>query len=104
MQVHFLEMLRNLLALSAGGVIGIVFGRIQNAALKRNQKLQNTGALNNGWAVMPGSMRRVAYLLVLLVLIQILCPLLFVNGSEWWVSAGVVFGYGGALLYRLKRA
>jgi hypothetical protein len=48
---------------------------------------------------MPGSMRRTAYLLVALALVQLVCPLLFTNGCQWWVSGGVVLGYG-ALLYR----
>lgn len=96
------EAIRSILALVAGGVIGAGFGAIQNLALRRHEKLQQTGGLGHGMTAMTGSMRRVAYLLVLLVLIQIVCPLLFVNGSQWWVSAGVVLGYGGLLFSRLR--
>jgi len=52
--------------------------------------------------VMPGSMRRVATLLVALLLIQLVCPLLFNNGCQWWVSAGLVAGYA-LMLYRNLR-
>jgi hypothetical protein len=44
-------------------------------------------------------MGRVAYLLVALLAVQILCPLLFSDGVQWWVSSGVLAGYG-TMLYR----
>jgi membrane protein implicated in regulation of membrane protease activity len=53
--------------------------------------------------VMPGSGRRVAYLLVALVLVQIVCPLLFTNGVQWWVSGGLVAGYGVVLYWQLRQ-
>jgi hypothetical protein len=101
MQIQAMEIFRSLLALVAGILIGLGFGLLQNLGLRRNQKLQQSGALKNEWGVVPGSMRRVAYLLVALVLVQLLCPLLFVNGSQWWVSGGVVLGYGAFLSRRL---
>jgi hypothetical protein len=52
---------------------------------------------------MPGSMRRVAYLLVALAGVQVICPLLFTNGTQWWVSGGVVAGYGLVLAQELRR-
>jgi hypothetical protein len=97
-----IEFFRPTAALIAGGVIGFTFGTIQKLALQRNEKRQQSGKLKNGWAVMPGSMTRVGYLLIALVLVQLVCPLLFVNGSQWWVSAGVVFGYGGLLFRQLR--
>jgi hypothetical protein len=102
MNIQITEILRCVAALVAGGLIGYAFGTIQQMALRRNEKRQNSGQLNNGWAVMPGSGRRVAYLVIALVLVQIICPLFFVNGSQWWVSGGVVIGYG-AILYRQLR-
>jgi len=102
MNIQITEVLRCVAALVAGGLIGYAFGTIQQMALRRNEKRQQSGGLNNGWSVMPGSGRRVAYLLVALVLVQIICPLFFVNGSQWWVSGGVVLGYG-AILYRQLR-
>jgi hypothetical protein len=102
MHLQLTEIFRCLAALAAGGLIGYVFGTIQQIALRRNEKRQETGQLNSGWAVMPGSGRRVAYLLIALVLVQLICPLFFVNGSQWWVSGGVVLGYG-TILYRQLR-
>jgi hypothetical protein len=92
-----------LVAVAVGGAIGYFFGLIQTSALRRNEQRQNSGDLTNGWAVMPGSMTRVAYLLIVLVAIQIICPLLFKDGSQWWVSGGVVMGYGYVLFRRLMR-
>jgi membrane protein YqaA with SNARE-associated domain len=103
MNIQITEVLRCVAALVVGGLIGYAFGTIQQIALRRNEKRQQSGQLNNGWAVMPGSGRRVAYLLVALVLVQIICPLFFVNGSQWWVSGGVVLGYGGILLRQLRQ-
>src|SRR5690349_5215439 len=95
---HALETMRFVAALLAGGAIGLAFGAIQNFALRRNEKLQQSGNFGTG---MSGSMRRVAYLLVALILIQIVCPLLF-DGTQWWVSGGVIVGYGAMLFRRLK--
>jgi hypothetical protein len=89
------------MAIAAGGAIGYCFGIIQNLALRRNERRQQSGQLNTGWAVMPGSMTKVAYLLIVLVAIQILCPLLFKDGTQWWVSGGIVLGYGYVLLRRM---
>ena len=92
-----------LVAVAVGGAIGYFFGLIQTSALRRNEQRQNSGDLTNGWAVMPGSMTRAAYLLIVLVAIQIICPLLFKDGSQWWVSGGVVMGYGYVLFRRLMQ-
>ena len=97
-----MNILGSLGGLMAGAVIGVAFGTIQNLALRRNQKLQQTGKLENGWAVMPGSMKRVAYLMIALILVQIVCPLFFMDGSQWWVSGGVILGYGAMLLRQLR--
>jgi hypothetical protein len=66
--MHLLDILRSAAALVAGGLIGLSFGWLQDLALRRHQKREQSGNFNNGWAVMPGSMRRVAYLLVALAL------------------------------------
>jgi hypothetical protein len=101
MATQLMSTLLILLAVAAGGVIGYCFGLIQNLALRRNERKLQSGALTNGWAVMPGSMTRVAYLLIVLVVVQFLCPLLFKDGTQWWVSAGLVMGYGYVLFRRL---
>jgi len=103
MQLDSFRILDSSAGLIAGALIGMAFGAIQDAAARRNQRLSNEGRLTNGWAVMPGSMRRVAYLLVALAGVQLICPLLFTNGSQWWVSGGVVAGYGWALYRKLRQ-
>ena len=102
MPLELTHLLRSLAGLVAGGAIGVGFGMVQDLAWRRNQRLQQTGDLKSGWAVMPGSMRRVAYLLVALVAVQLFCPLLFTNGVQWWVSGGVVAGYGAMLARQLR--
>jgi hypothetical protein len=103
MQIQLMSTVWSLLAVLAGGLIGISFGILQTRASRRNQQLEQTGKLNTGFAVMPGSMRRVAYLVVALALVQLVCPLLFTNHCEWWVSAGVIGGYGAMLFTQLRR-
>jgi len=89
--------------LVAGAVIGYAFGLLQQAALRRNELRQQDGRLKNGWSLMPGSGGRVALLLITLALIQFICPLLFRDGTQWWVSGGVIAGYGWTLVQQLRR-
>jgi amino acid transporter len=86
-----------------GGLIGLAFGAIQNFALRRNEKRHKEGHLKSGWMVMPGSMTRVAFLMIALVLVQIGMPMLFEGLSQWMVSAGVVLGYGWMLYVEYRR-
>jgi hypothetical protein len=95
----FIQILFTSLAVIIGAVIGLAFGYLQNAALRRHQKQVETGEFKSGWNVMPGSGGRVALLLMALVAIQFLCPILFADGTQWWVSGGLVAGYG-CMLYR----
>jgi hypothetical protein len=99
-----LESLSNFAGLSAGTILGYAFGLLQQAALRRNEKRQQEGKLNSGWSLMPGAGARVAYFLVTLILVQVICPLLFRDGTQWWVSGGVVVGYGWTLFQQLQRA
>ncbi|HVU24220.1 MAG TPA: hypothetical protein VHE13_08855 [Opitutus sp.] len=103
MAMQTLDILRALVALAAGGVIGLGFGTIQQAAQRRYERLQQEGRLSTGWAIMPGSGKRIASLLVALALVQFLCPVLFTDGIQWWVSAGLLAGYGWLLLGQLRR-
>jgi positive regulator of sigma E activity len=98
-QMNFLTEAASLIA---GTILGLAFGYIQETAWRRYQRQQREGNFHNGWAVMPGSMSRVAYFLVAMVLVQIVCPMLFKDGCQWWVSGGVVLGYG-VMLYRQLR-
>jgi hypothetical protein len=103
MNTHVLDILRITAGLLAGGVIGLAFGTLQDAALRRHEQLEQQGKLKGGWSLMPGAGARVAYLLLALVLAQIICPLLFAEGTQWWVSGGLVAAYGWALTQRLRR-
>ena len=102
MSLHPTDLFRILVGLLAGGVIGLGFGTLQNAALRLNEQRQSDGRLRNGWSLMPAAGARVAYLLIALALIQLVCPLLFVDGTQWIVSAGLVFGYGWTLFRQLQ--
>jgi len=103
MLTEIMKLIWELTSLAAGGLIGVSFGWLQGAAARRHEKLEESGKLNSGWSLMPGSFRRVAYLMVALVLVQIGCPLLFSDGCQWWVSGGVVAGYGYILYTQLRR-
>ena len=95
--------LQSAAALIVGGIVGVAFGFLQEAARKRNERRERVGEFKSGWLLMPGSGVRVAYLLVTLVAIQIICPLLFRDGIQWWVSGGVVGGYGVMLFFQLRQ-
>jgi hypothetical protein len=102
MQIQIMPLIWSLIGAIAGVLIGLSFGKLQTLAWRRHQRLAQAGKLDTSWMVMPGSMRRVAYLLVALALVQLLCPLLFTNGYQWWVSGGVVAGYGTMLFLQLR--
>ncbi len=103
MSLYLIDGLRTAVALLAGGVIGLAFGTLQQAALRRNERRQREGRLNNGWSLMPGAGARVAYLLIALIIVQLVCPLLFSDGTQWVVSAGLVLGYGWTLYRQLRQ-
>lgn len=103
MDTHLIEFSRALLGVAAGAAIGYAFGLLQAVALRRHEQQQLSGKLKNGWTLMPGSGARVAYLLAALALVQFVCPLLFVAGTQWLVSAGVLLGYGWTLFLQLRR-
>jgi len=99
----FIEMFQIITAIIVGGFIGIGFGYVQDAARRHNEKRQAEGQVKSIWSLMPGSGTRVAYLLIALVLIQLVCPMLFRDGIQWWVSGGLVGGYGVMLFLQLRR-
>ena len=102
MQIQFLDIVCDLAGLAAGGAIGYAFGLLQQVAKRHNEKLEKSGKLRSVWSLIPGSGARVVYLLLTLVLVQWLCPLLFTDGTQWWVSAGLVAGYGYQLYRELR--
>ncbi len=101
MQSSTLNVFITPMALLGGTAIGYGFGLLQAAATRRHAKLQAQGKFNTGWAATPGSMRRVAFLLVALAVTQFLFPIFFTPGglSQWAMALGVVGGYG-IVLYR----
>lgn len=105
MQTLIIELLRPPAAMLVGGAIGLTFGLIQGAAQRRHEALEKDGKFKSGWAATPGSFRRVAYLLVALAIVQFACPVFFApgTGGQWWVSGGVVAGYGVTLYRHLRR-
>jgi hypothetical protein len=104
MTTQFLNMFASIAALIVGGLIGVAFGQLQNVARRKNEQDEAKGSFKSGWSLMPGSGVRVAYLLITLVVIQFVCPVLFKNGStQWWVSGGVVAGYGAMLFIQLRQ-
>lgn len=99
----FIQMLQQITALIVGGAIGVGFGKVQDYARRTNEKRQAEGKVVTGWNVMPGSGGRVALLLLLLVAIQVICPLLFTDGIQWWVTGGLGAGYGVMLYFQLQQ-
>ncbi|HVU18030.1 MAG TPA: hypothetical protein VHD32_13975 [Candidatus Didemnitutus sp.] len=99
----FSDIVIHLAAVISGGFLGYAFGLLQQAALRKNELRQQQGNLKSGWSLMPGAGARVAYFLVALLLVQLICPLLFRDGTQWWVSGGVLAGYGSILVAHLRR-
>jgi len=93
-----MNILLDLMAGILGVIIGYGFGYLQSAAQKRNEKRERSGKFT-AWVMIPGSMARIVYLMVALVVIQVVCPMLFDGEMQWIVSAGVVIGYG-IMLYK----
>ena len=91
-----------IVGLFVGGAVGYSFGLIQTAATRRYEKQLAEGKFK-GSGVVPGSARRVAYLMCSLLIVQILCPVFFQNGMQWWVSGGVVAGYGLLLFQQFQQ-
>lgn len=102
MHFDWLEWVRAGFALAAGAAVGLGFGRLQQIARARNERRQTEGRLRSGWRLMPGSGGRVALLLMTLVVIQVVCPMLFAGETAWYVSAGLLAGYGWTLARQIR--
>jgi len=103
MATQFIGMIAEIAATIVGLLIGAGFGVVQDSARRRYEKKQQEGNFKSGWSIIPGSGARIAYLLISLVLIQVICPLLFKDGIQWWVSGGVAAGYGIMLFRQLRQ-
>jgi hypothetical protein len=88
----------------AGAGIGFAFGLMQAGARAKYERIQAEKGFKSGWSVAPGSMRRVAYLLMALAVVQLVFPFIFAPGAhaQWWVSGGIAAGYGWALYKQLR--
>ncbi len=87
----------------AGGLIGLGFGALQNAAREKNRKKQLEAKFGNPWIIIPGSMTRTALLIIVLCVVQSGLPLFFTGPVQWIVTAGVILGYGWVLLKGYKQ-
>lgn len=103
MTTQIVTMFAIIAALLAGGAIGYCFGIVQAIARRKNEEREKVGNLKSGWSLMPGSGARVAYLLIALVIVQVVCPLIFNDSTKWWVSGGVALGYGVSLFRQLRQ-
>jgi len=103
METSFVYALSALGGLVSGGVVGLAFGVLQRAAHDRYELRQQRGKFDSGWIVAPGSFTRVAFLMIALVLVQVCLPVLFLDNVRWFVSAGVVLGYGWTLFQQVRR-
>lgn len=102
METQIINILHPVIGLAVGLGAGWAFGLVQQAALRRHQKRQQGGNSIGVMSIMPGSMSRVAFFLIVLALIQLLFPALFVGSAKWWVSGGVAMGYGTLLFKQLR--
>lgn len=103
MTTQIITMFAIIAALIAGSTIGYCFGVVQGIARRKNEKREQSGNLKSGWSLMPGSGARVAYLLIALVIVQVVCPMVFNDNTKWWVSGGVALGYGLSLFLQLRQ-
>ncbi|HUJ09407.1 MAG TPA: hypothetical protein VL171_05215 [Verrucomicrobiae bacterium] len=86
-----------LLGIVLGVTIGGAFAWLQLLAARRNEmieKQQPVGILQQ----VPGSMGRVALLLMALVVVQVVFP----TANKWWLSGSLVIAYGIPFFWRLK--
>lgn len=97
-----LELLRSALAVLIGFGVGYGFGLLQENARRRNATLQAKGDFKLGVQQLPGTGRRIAYLLLSLLAVQLVCPLLFRDGIQWLVSFGLLVGYGIPMWSQLR--
>jgi hypothetical protein len=99
-----MNLLLAIAGLGIGAVIGYGFGTLQRHALSRNERRQTGGKLKNGWTIMPGAGGRVAMFLIVLLLVQLLCPLLFENQNiPWLMTAGILLAYAWTLVQKLRQ-
>jgi len=87
-----------LLGITLGILIGGSFAWLQLRAARRNELLQKQQQSPEILRQVPGSMTRVAYLLMALVAAQVFFP----HADKWCLSAALVVAYGIPFFWRLK--
>ncbi len=93
------EILFHLAGVVAGSVLGCTFGLFQAVVSRHNEKHPDAEELKTRGSPWFETDACAAYLLVILIAIQLICPVLLPGGMEWWASSGVLLGYG-AVLFR----
>ncbi len=87
-----------ILGLVLGALIGMAFAWLQLQALRRNELLEQQKEVPGWLKQVPGSMGRVAFLLMAFVLAQILFPV----ANVVWMAAGVAVAYAIPFILRLR--
>ncbi len=87
-----------ILGLALGGLIGMVFAWLQLQALWRNELVEQKKEVPGWLRQVPGSMGRVAFLLLAVIMAQVLCP----SANVVWMAAGVAIAYAIPFVLRLK--
>src|ERR1041384_2310606 len=92
------------LGLVLGMAIGGAYAWLQIAALRKNERLmQEQGKSRGPAAMLPGSMMRVAFLLIALVLVQVLVvPENKTPRFYWCLTGALVVTYSVPFFWKLK--
>ena len=104
MDINGSDVLRVGVALLVGGVIGVAYVSAQEAARRRHALLRPKSLTPDDNFSVPGSAKRAVLLGMALVAVQWVCPLLFVAGTQWWVTGGVLLGAGWQRLRHLRNS
>jgi hypothetical protein len=81
-----------------GVMIGGTFAWLQMLALRRNEMLEKQERLPGFLRLIPGSMGRVAFLLLALVLAQVRFP----GVNLWWLTGSLIVTYAIPFVWRLR--
>ena len=85
-----------------GAIIGMAFAWLQLQALRRNELLEQQLQVPYWMRQIPGSMGRIAFLLMALVLGQVLLQVLLHEANMIAFASGVVIAYAIPFALRLK--
>jgi len=97
------DLIRDLVGLAAGAIIGLALGTLQQIALRRDEQPAPGGGPKSGWWLLPPAVVRLVFLVSTLALLRLASPQLFAEGTRWIVTAGVLLAYGAMLFGQLRR-